>query len=251
HASATGASTPHSGLSCHAAKMNTAAATSTATHASRTDMRPLGSSRSRVRGFSASCSRSTMRLNPIAVKRAAVNAMTIHSAARTLSPPGCSYVASSAPTPANGSANSVCGSLTKLAYFASRESPAKVWPSLPGAGAGARVIPGPSHPLRDEDFLAQHVHHLHSHGRLAPSPARATSRSTGLVGRPHAPPPSPSPTPWPASPVQPQPRPQLVHLALHRLVHLDQVRPWPGESLLRPLARAVDAHLGAERGAAG
>ena len=70
--------------------MNSAAATSTAAHASRTDMRPLGSSRSRVRGFSASCSRSTMRLNPIAVKRAAVNATTIHSAARTLNPAGCS-----------------------------------------------------------------------------------------------------------------------------------------------------------------
>ena len=60
-------------------------------------------------------SRSTMRLNPIAAKRAAVNATTTHPMSGHVT--GASYDAITTPTSANGSANTVCGSLTKFAHF--------------------------------------------------------------------------------------------------------------------------------------
>ena len=100
-------------MSIAALMTNTVLAAATATAASRTPIVPRGSSRMAVRGFRASHSRSTMRLNPMAAKRALVNASTIHATARRVT--GATYDASVAPTSANGSANSVCGSLTKLA----------------------------------------------------------------------------------------------------------------------------------------
>ncbi len=75
-------------------------------------MIPAGISRFAVRGFSASISRSAIRLKPIAANRAAVNA--------TVTQPTCTQrtgaiaLASTTPTNANGSANSVCGSFTKF-----------------------------------------------------------------------------------------------------------------------------------------
>jgi hypothetical protein len=71
-------------LSFHAAKMNTSDAMPTATLASATRSRPAGSSRCRVRGFRASISRSTIRLNPIAANRAPVNATTIQPTTRSV-----------------------------------------------------------------------------------------------------------------------------------------------------------------------
>ena len=54
-----------------------------------------------------------MRLKPIAANRAAVNATTVHASVRTS---GIRVqLASTTPTSANGSANTVWGSLTKLA----------------------------------------------------------------------------------------------------------------------------------------
>ncbi len=105
---------------------------STAAHACPRVKRPEGSSRARVRGFAASCSRSAMRLKPMAANRAAVNATRIQATVPAVNASGCAYDASTAPTPANGSANSVWGSFTKEAYLAAREAPVNVWPSLPG-----------------------------------------------------------------------------------------------------------------------
>jgi len=74
---------------------------------------PLGISRIAVRGFAPSNSRSTIRLNAIAANRAAVNARITHPTMPGVSVPR--RVASVTPTKANGSANTVCGSFTKLA----------------------------------------------------------------------------------------------------------------------------------------
>jgi hypothetical protein len=52
--------------------------------ASRTPSAPLGISRVAVRGLAASTSRSTMRLNAIAAKRAQVNATTTHATCRAV-----------------------------------------------------------------------------------------------------------------------------------------------------------------------
>ena len=62
--------------------------------------------------FAASTSRSTILLKPIAAKRAAVKARMIQPSAPNVT--GRTDVASVAPTSANGSAKTVCGSLTKL-----------------------------------------------------------------------------------------------------------------------------------------
>jgi hypothetical protein len=112
-ASASGESMPHSGLSCHAAYTNTIDATVTAATASVTRSMPLGISRCRVRGLRASMSRSTMRLKPIAAKRAPVKASTIQPIIGHVT--GDRYDASTTPTSANGNANNVCGSFTKFA----------------------------------------------------------------------------------------------------------------------------------------
>ena len=56
-----------------------------------------------------------MRLHPMAAKRAAVNATTTQSTVAHVSASAWRWLASTTPTPANGSAKSVCGSLTKLA----------------------------------------------------------------------------------------------------------------------------------------
>jgi len=71
-------------LSCHAATKNTIEAITTATLASRTPIVPEGISRERVRGLRASISRSTIRLNPIAAKRALVKATTTQSTEPTV-----------------------------------------------------------------------------------------------------------------------------------------------------------------------
>jgi hypothetical protein len=67
------------------------------------DNRPAGSSRIAVRGFSASKCASTMRLNDIAALRAVTMARMIQPTRPQVT--GCSIAASSAPTSANGSAN--------------------------------------------------------------------------------------------------------------------------------------------------
>ena len=54
-----------------------------------------------------------MRLKPIAANRAAVNATTTHVSVRASGIR--TQLASTTPTSANGSANTVCGSFTKLA----------------------------------------------------------------------------------------------------------------------------------------
>src|SRR6266545_6337064 len=96
-------------------------------HACISVNRPVGSSRVRVRGFRASSARSAIRLNPIATKRAAVNASTTSATMRHVT--GWRYDATITPSSANGRANRVWGSLTKLTYRTSNESPENVWPS--------------------------------------------------------------------------------------------------------------------------
>jgi len=102
---ATGASAAHNGFSAHAAKRNTTIAPITAAHAWLIVRRPVGSSRPWVRGFLASRRRSAMRLNPIATKRAAVNATVTRIATRHVT--GCLYDATITPSSANGSAKTV------------------------------------------------------------------------------------------------------------------------------------------------
>ena len=103
-ASATGDSAKQIGFSRHAAKTNTADATTTNAIASRELIAPRGSSRFAVRGLSASIRASTSRLNPIAALRAATIATRIQPTDgprdRARAAP-----ASSAPASANGSAN--------------------------------------------------------------------------------------------------------------------------------------------------
>src|SRR3989441_9807210 len=137
-ARASGASAKHTGFSAEAVARNTAAATPTATHACRNVSLPDGSSRARVRGFRASSSRSAMRLNPRATNRAAVKASTTRPSVRQVS--AVWREATSTPSSAKGSANTVCGSLTKFAYRARRLSPANVCPSRPGE-VNSKVLP--------------------------------------------------------------------------------------------------------------
>src|SRR5207302_5837358 len=125
--SAGGASAKHSGFSAHAAQRNSAAASATALQACRSVRRPEGSSRARVRGLRASSSRSAMRLNPSATNRAAVKASTTRPSVRQVSV--VSRDATSNPSSANGRANTVCASLTKLTKRMRRLSPPNVCPS--------------------------------------------------------------------------------------------------------------------------
>ena len=69
-ASATGARAKHSGFRNHAAATNIPAENAQNAAAAGTDTAPEGISRRAVRGFTASTSRSTIRLNAIAEERA-------------------------------------------------------------------------------------------------------------------------------------------------------------------------------------
>src|SRR5256885_5694486 len=122
-----GASAKHNGFRAHAVQRNSAAASPTALQAWRSVRRPEGSSRARVRGFFASSSRSAMRLNPSATNRAQVKASTTRPRVRHVT--ATSRDATSRPSSANGSVNTVCGSLTKLTYRTRSDSPRNVCPS--------------------------------------------------------------------------------------------------------------------------
>src|SRR2546427_2635120 len=149
---ATGASARQSGFSAHAVPRNSPAATRTAAHACASVNRPDGSSRARVRGFFASRSRSAIRLKPSATQRAHVNASTTSASSRHVT--GCSRDATSKPSSANGSANRVWGSLTKLTYRTRRLPPAKVWPSRRTSELDAKLPPHRVHLL-----LRLWIHH--------------------------------------------------------------------------------------------
>src|SRR2546422_306151 len=149
---ATGASARQSGFSAHAVPRNSPAATRTAAHACASVSRPDGSSRARVRGFFASRSRSAIRLKPSATQRAHVNASTTSASSRHVT--GCSQDATSKPSSANGSANRVWGSLTKLTYRTRRLPPAKVWPSRRTSELDAKLPPHRVHLL-----LRLWIHH--------------------------------------------------------------------------------------------
>ncbi len=111
-ASAAGASSAQSGFSSPADTRNTSPATITDTHACLRVSVPVGSSRFAVRAFRASNSRSAIRLNPMAAHRAPLNATATSTTCRQVT--GATRLAASTPRSANGSANSVCGSFTKL-----------------------------------------------------------------------------------------------------------------------------------------
>src|SRR4051812_18122840 len=123
---------PQSGLSIHDASTKSAPATTTDAIASFTPSNPAGISRIFVLGLRASISRSAIRLKPIPTKRAQVNAMTTQTTSVHIT--ATSYDASTTPTNANGSANTVWGSFTKFAYVIQRDAPANVCPSRAGIG---------------------------------------------------------------------------------------------------------------------
>src|ERR1041385_6255521 len=123
HTSASGASARQSGLSSALAARKSPAASTTDTHACASVSAPVGSSRSLVRGFRASNSRSAIRLNPIATQRAAENATITSPTVRRVT--GYRIEAASTPSSANGSAKRVWGSLTKLADPAGSDPPRK------------------------------------------------------------------------------------------------------------------------------
>src|SRR2546425_22222 len=194
---ATGASARQSGFSAHAVPRNSPAATRTAAHACASVSRPDGSSRARVRGFFASRSRSAIRLKPSATQRAHVNASTTSASSRHVT--GCSRDATSKPSSANGSANRVWGSLTKLTYRTRRLPPAKVWPSRRTSELDAKLPPhrvhlllrlwihhDPVRPLAREPFflpLASGVDsHLRAEGEGA---ARVVEHVDRPQGEPH------------------------------------------------------------------
>ncbi len=110
--SATGLSARQRGLSSPAATTKTSAASATESQAWVSVSAPRGSSRFRVRGFRASRWRSAMRLKPMATHRAAEKATTTSATVRPVT--GATRAAASTPSSAKGSANRVCGSLTKL-----------------------------------------------------------------------------------------------------------------------------------------
>ena len=111
--SASGLSRKQRGLISQAVARKRNEASTTETQACRTVIAPRGSSRVAVRGFRASNSRSTIRLNPIATQRADEKATTTSATNRQVT--GCVNEAASTPSRANGSAKRVCGSFTKLA----------------------------------------------------------------------------------------------------------------------------------------
>src|SRR5207248_10892128 len=154
--SAGGASAKHSGFSAHAVQRNSAAASATALQACRSVRRPEGSSRPRVRGLRASSSRSAMRLNPSATNRAQVKARTTRP--RVPHVTATSRDATSRPSSANGSANTVCGSLTKFAYRTSRLSPPKVCPSRSSPPPSSTALHRPPPPSElNPQLLPHHV----------------------------------------------------------------------------------------------
>ena len=102
-ASASGDSTKHSVPSGIVQATNRIDETATKARASFTDIAPRGSSRPAVRGLRASKLASTSRLKPIAADRAVIMQPTIHSS--RVHDHGVNRVASSAPTSANGNAN--------------------------------------------------------------------------------------------------------------------------------------------------
>src|SRR5687768_8830777 len=105
-----------------------------------------------------------MRLNAIAAYRAAANATTTQTSALTLT--GCSALANTTPTSANGSANTVCATFTRLAYLANALSPATVCPSRPTAvltrstrraEARQQLFQGLGRPLERDRSLAKPI----------------------------------------------------------------------------------------------
>src|SRR5438874_10676897 len=155
--SAGGASAKHSGLGATAVQRNSAAARATAIQAWRSVSRPDGSLRPRVRGFFASSSRSAIRLNASATNRAQVNASTTRPSTRHVS--AVSRDATSTPSRANGRANTVCGSLTKLTYRTRSDSPRNVCPSRarPSPPSTALHRPPPASELNPQ-ILPHRVH---------------------------------------------------------------------------------------------
>ena len=101
---------------------------------------PAGSSRVAVRGLRASSCASISRFRPIASDRAPTMATVIHSRSWA---DGTPFTASSAPTYANGSANSVCSIFTSRAKRAGRTATALLTsagvPSLRRTGAATRA----------------------------------------------------------------------------------------------------------------
>src|SRR5437762_6692082 len=177
--SAGGASAKHSGFSAHAVQRNSAAASATALQACRSVRRPEGSSRSRVRGFFASSSRSAMRLNPSATNRAQVKARTTRPRVRHVT--ATSRDAMSRPSSANGSANTVCGSLTKLTYRSRSDSPRNVWPSRarPSPPSTALHRPPPASELNPQ--LLPHGVDSRSRRRVHHDPVRPLAREAFLL----------------------------------------------------------------------
>ena len=99
-----------------ATAMNSTALTSVKMSAWRGEMRPDGMSRPAVRGFFASISRSTQRLNPIAALRAnTMHPSSCSSRTQVNRAPG-SRKASKKATSANGKAKTVCANFTSEPY---------------------------------------------------------------------------------------------------------------------------------------
>ena len=117
-ARATGDSQPVTRPSITAQPTNSTDDTTTNRVASAIDIAPRGISRIDVRGFIASQRASASRLNPIAADRAVIIAPMIHATRVQVS--GDSRAASSAPTSANGKANTEWLTRTNDAHVDSR-----------------------------------------------------------------------------------------------------------------------------------
>src|SRR5215472_10966205 len=107
-ASATGDNQNASGFNCQAANTSTSDATTTNQNTKPFESFPAGNARILVRGFSASISASTSRLNAIADERAATNATMIHVETCRL---GIPRAANTAPVKPNGSVSTECSHL--------------------------------------------------------------------------------------------------------------------------------------------
>src|SRR5438093_8225440 len=171
---AIGARARHRGFSAHAVPRNTSAARATATQAWVSVRRPVGSSRALVRGLRASSSRSAIRLKPSATNRALVNArMTSPSVRHVIA---CSRDATSSPSRANGSANTVWGSLTKFAYRTSRLSPLTVCPSRGAPPPSSTALHRPPPPSQFNPQLLPHRVDLPLRLRVHDDPVRPFPR---------------------------------------------------------------------------
>src|SRR4026208_2429785 len=111
-AKATGDKIKQTQLSWYDASTKTSAATLVRALASHTVPVPRGNSHSWVRGLSASNFLSAKRLKPIAAVRAPTMAIKIHSRVRGVT--GCFGQAKATADSANGSANTVCETRTRL-----------------------------------------------------------------------------------------------------------------------------------------